>query len=611
MILGRTDSRGRLTFLLLVFMLFAGALVARLGWWQIARRDDLAASAQRQIYLRTEVPAVRGAIYDRSGTVVLADSVTRDRLVINPKRLRARDREALVTLLVDRLGLDGAAAGAIRDRLSSDQTYVVLARDLPPDDTEAILAAARAMGITGLGVESSQVRLYPQAGGGPLTSLAANLLGFVNREGSGQYGVEQYYQDLLSGSPTIVESDRDANGQPVRETQHIVSAGTPGSDLSLTIDAGLQLALEQEVMAAWVADTAKSVSAVVIDPYSGAILAEATYPSYDGNAYGTVASTDPGRFIDPVISEVYEPGSVFKMLTVIAGLESGTVTMDAKFNDTGMLKLDNGRTKVDDADRKAMGILKLEDAIALSRNVVAAKVALGLAPTTQEAATILHAVWIRLGFGAKTGVDVAGEVAGLVRDPADRVWREIDLANGAFGQGVAVTPLQLATAYAAMVNGGTLVSPHVVGAIDGKPVGVADRGRVLDAGLSPILTNLMHHVVSTVPFYRDRTLIPGYFVGGKTGTAQIWDAAANNWKSNVFNFSFVGYAGRRVGHPDLVVSVLIKEGTPDVRRVGQIAMPVMSFELFRRIATDAMGIPGLLPELPPIEPPVGRLGDWP
>lgn len=609
MILGRTDSRGRLVFLLLVFVLFAGALVARLGWWQVARRDDLAASAQRQIYLRTEVLAVRGTIYDRSGTVVLADSVTRDRLIANPTRLTARDREALVKIVAGRLGLDAAAADAVRQRLSSDRTYVVAMRDLARDDSETIVNAAEAMGITGLSVESAQVRLYPQSGGGPLTSLAANLLGFVNREGNGQYGVERYYQDLLAGSPTVVESDRDANGQPVQETQHIISAGTKGSDLSLTIDAGLQLAVEQEVMAAWVADTAKSVSAVILDPYSGAILAEATYPSYDGNDYGVVASTDPGRFIDPIISEVYEPGSVFKMLTVIAGLETGTVTMATKFNDTGTLKLDNGKTKVDDADRKPMGILRLDDAIAFSRNVVATKVALGLAPTTRQASTILHDVWTRMGFGSKTGVDIAGEVSGIVRDPANKAWRQIDLANGAFGQGIAVTPLQLATAYSAMVNGGTLITPHVVGAIDGKPVTVGDRGRVLAPAISPILTDLMNHVVSTVPFYRDRTLIPGYYVGGKTGTAQIWDSKANDWKSHVFNFSFVGYAGRQVGHPDLVVSVLIKEGTPNVRRVGQIAMPVMSFELFRRIATDAMGIPGLLPELPPVQDPTGRLGD--
>ena len=487
MILGRTDSRGRLLFLLLVFVVASGSIVARLTWWQVVRRDDLAASAHRQFYLRTEVPAQRGSIYDRSGTVVLASSVTRSRLTVNPTRLKATQRDALASILTEKLGLDDAAVAALQSRLASDKTYVVLAQDVAPDVTQAIVDATATAKVPGLGVEPTQVRLYPQSGGGPQTSLAAHLLGFVNRDGQGQYGVEQYYQSQLAGTPTIVESDRDANGQPVVETQHTIQAGTPGADLSLTIDAGLQLAVEQEVMAAWVADRAHSVSAVVMDPYTGAILAEATYPSYDANNYSTVAADDPGRFVDPVVSSIYEPGSVFKMPTVIAGLETGTATLDTKYNDSGTLKLDNGKTKIDDADRRPMGILALRDGIAWSRNVVAARVALGLAPTLQGASTVLHEVWTRLGFGAPTGIDVAGEVGGLVHDPATTPWRQIDLANGAFGQGVAVTPIQLAMAYAAMMNGGTLVTPHVVAAIDGKPVVVPDHGQVLDPSLSPKL----------------------------------------------------------------------------------------------------------------------------
>jgi len=596
--LGRTDSRGRLVFLLLAFVLAAGALVARLGWWQIARQPDLAEAAHRQIYLRAEVPAQRGTIYDRSGTVILAETISRDRLVADAKRLDTAQGEALITILTEVLGLDEAGIEAVRTRLATERSYVVVVRDLAPDASEAIRARVLEASLPGISFEAESLRTHPQAGGGPDTSLAAHLLGFVNREGKGQYGVEQFYQDALAGTPAIVESDRDANGKPVIETQHTVDAGTAGADLSLTIDASLQLALEQEVMSAWVADQAKSVSAVILDPYTGAVLAEATYPSYDADDYAAIAAADPGRFIDPVVSQVYEPGSVFKMLTVIAGLETGTVSMATEIDDTGTLELDGGRTKIDDADRKAMGVMRLEDAIAFSRNVVAAKVALGLAPTLDVASATLHEVWLRLGFGDQTGIDVAGEVAGLVRDPATTAWREIDLANGAFGQGVAVTPIQLAAAFSAMVNGGTLVSPHVVRSIDGATVDVPGRGQVVDPKLSPVLTNLMHHVVATVPFYRDRTLIPGYYVGGKTGTAQIWDSEIGNWKTGVFNFSFVGFVGRQGGHPDLVVAVRIDEGRPDVRRVGQLEMPVMSFELFRRIATDALSIPGLLPELP-------------
>ena len=596
--LGRTDSRGRLLFLLLAFVLASGALIARLGWWQVARQPDLADAAHRQIYLRAEVPAVRGAIYDRSGTIILAHTVSRNRVVIDGTRLEQAERIGVGTIIAEVLGLDEESLAVVATRLASERPYVVVVRDVETSAADEIRARVIAAGIRGVSFEVESVRVYPQSGGGPQTSLAAHLLGFVNRDGAGQYGVEQFYQEALAGTPAVVESDRDANGKPVIETQHTVDAGTPGADLSLTIDASLQLALEQEVMSAWVADRARSVSAVIIDPYSGEIMAEATYPSYDANDYAAIASLDPGRFVDPVVSDVYEPGSVFKMLTVIAGLETGTVDMATQIDDSGTLKLDGGRTKIDDADRRAMGMLSFEDAIALSRNVVAAKVALGLAPELQDASEILHEVWLRLGYGRKTGIDVSGEVSGLVRDPAKKAWREIDLANGSFGQGVAVTPLQLAVSYSAMVNGGTLVTPHVVKAIDGLPVEVPAGRPVMDASLSPKLTKLMNHVVSSVAYYRDRTLIPGYFVGGKTGTAQIWDTSIGNWKTGVFNFSFVGFVGRQEGRPDLVIALKINEGTPNVRRVGQLEMPAMSFELFRRIATDAMAIPGLLPDLP-------------
>ena len=605
--LGRTDSRGRLLFLLLAFVLAAGALIARLGWWQVARQPDLAEAAHRQIFLREEVPATRGAIYDRSGTVILAHTITRHRLVVDGTRLDLDDRTAIAAMLGEVLQLDETALAAATARLASDRAYVVVVRDIEPAASEALRARVLEAGIRGVAFETEAVRVYPQAGGGPGTSLAAHLLGFVNREGAGQYGVEQYNQERLAGTPDIVESDRDANGKPVIETRHTVEAGTAGADLSLTIDASLQLAVEQEVMSAWVADRARSVSAVIIEPYTGEILAEATYPSYNANDYSAIASVDPARFVDPVVSDVYEPGSVFKMLTVVAGLESGTVDLDTEIDDSGTLELDGGRTKIDDADRKAMGLMTFEDAIAFSRNVVAAKVALGLAPNVQASSELLHEVWLRMGYGTRTGIDVSGEVAGLVRDPATTAWREIDLANGSFGQGVAVTPLQLAVSYSAMVNGGTLVVPHVVRAVDGLPVEVPGRGSVIDASLSPRLVDLMHHVIATVPLYRDRTLIPGYFVGGKTGTAQIWDTAIGNWKTGVFNFSFVGFVGRRSGHPDLVVALKINEGTPNVRRVGQLEMPVMSFELFRRIATDALASPGLLPELPGEAVPVVKV----
>jgi cell division protein FtsI/penicillin-binding protein 2 len=605
--LGRTDSRSRLLVLLVVFVIGSLALTARLAYWQVVDRERLASEALAQTTITLATPSKRGDVYDRTGTVVLATSVQRERLVAAPDQLTPDRRRATVAELTRILGLDEAAAVAIRDRLASNAKYLILRYGLERAVADQIRDAIGGKRVFGLSLEPEPERVYPQVGGGPDSTLAAHILGFVNREGTGQYGVEQAYQATLAGEPRVVVTQRDASGQPIIDEATVSQSGMPGTDLRLTIDAGLQLRVEQELLAAWVADRAKRASAVVMDPYTGEIYAMATYPSYDANDYKSIATEDPGRFIDPVVSTVYEPGSVFKMMTAAAALEAGTVTPSTRIKDVGTLRLDKGKTKIDDADRKGMGWMSFEDGIAYSRNVVAAKVALGLGKTTRESSSILYDMWLRLGYGQRTGIDVAGEVGGIMRDPGLTTWREIDLANGAFGQGVAVTPIQLATAYAALVNGGTMVQPHVVKAIGDRDVVAASRGRVVEPGLSTTLVKMMQHVVTEVPFYRNRTLVPGYDVGGKTGTAQIWDAKANDgrgaWKHNLFNYSFVGFIGRETGVADLVVAIRIEEAKPTVVKVGRLEMPVMSFELFRRIAHDAITTPDLLAFRPSVPIP--------
>ncbi len=597
--LGRTDSRTRALLLLVAFVVIAGSLGARLAYWQVVRRDELAAKALQQSSMRYEIPAKRGSIYDRTGTVVLATSVSRDRLAANPSSLSRLRRIEVAASLVKLLGLEGDAATTLTSRMMSDSPYRILARDLEPEISDRIraMSAGKDPELSGLILEPEQLRLYPQPGGGPRSTLAAHLLGFVNREGAGQYGVEQFYQDDLAGLETVVAAQRDSSGNAVPDTSTVIEDGYPGQNLTLTIDASLQVAVEQELLSAWIADRAKRVSAVVMDPYTGEVYAYASYPSYDANEYQAIAADDPGVFVDPVVSTVYEPGSVFKMMTATAALGTGTVTMKTKIRDTGTLRVDGGRSRVDDADHKAMGPMTFEDAIAYSRNVVAAKVALKLGKTTTQASTRLYDTWRKLGFGARTGIDVAGEVAGIVRDPAVTRWREIDLANGAFGQGVAVTPIQLAQAYSAMLNGGILVQPRVVKAVGDRETAPVAHERVMSEKLATSLTKLMNHVVTEVDFYRTRTLIPGFEVGGKTGTAQIWDSAKKAWKVNLFNYSFVGYVARQPGRPDLAIAVRIEEGTPTVVRLGHLEMPVMVFELFRRIAHNAINTPDLVSDV--------------
>jgi cell division protein FtsI/penicillin-binding protein 2 len=596
--LGRTDSRRRLLVLLTVFAVGSLALFARTAYWQVLNGDLLLARAAAQTTVRIEVAGRRGDVYDRTGTVLLATTIDRDRLVAAADQL-ARDPAARTRTgdeLVRLLKLDEPAAVTLRQKLASERPYIVIARGIEPSVAERIRQALRDERIEHVALEAEPERVYPQAGGGPESSLAAHVLGFVNRANAGQYGIEQAYQETLAGAPRIMVAQRDVNGRPMPETAVVEAPGSIGEDVRLTIDASLQLALEQELLAAWIADEAKSVSAVVMDPYTGAVYAEATYPSYDANDYRTIADESPSRFIDPVVSNVYEPGSVFKMMTAVSALESGTVTRTTPIKDVGTLRLDNGESKIDNADHRGMGWITFEDGIAYSRNVVAAKVALDLGESTYESASMLYDTWRKLGFGQKSGIDLAGEASGsaYVRDPAVAPWSEIDLANGAFGQGVAVTPIQLAAAYAALANGGILVQPHVVSGIGPRDITVADRGRVVPKKISRTLLRMMDHVVQEVSFYRDRTQVPGYHVGGKTGTAQIWDAKKKDWKHNLFNFSFVGYIGREAGSPDLVVAVRIEEGRPRLPRLGHLEMPVMSFELFRRIATDAIRTPDLL-----------------
>ena len=383
--------------------------------------------------------------------------------------------------------------------------------------------------------------------------------------------------------------------RPRRSTQ----AGVPGEDLRLTIDASLQLALEQELLAAYIADKAKSVSAVVMDPYTGEIYAQATYPSYDANALPRHRRGRPGALRRPD-----------RVARLRAGLgvqdddrrrrpwRAGTVTPTTKIKDVGTLKLDNGQSKIDNADRKGMGWITFEDGIAYSRNVVAAKVALGARATRprESSALPVRRRGARSGFGPadRHRPRRRGRPASCATRRSTP-WSEIDLANGAFGQGVAVTPIQLATAYAAMLNGGTLVQPHVV-----KSVGTTSRtgdraghgrraGRVSDQLVGRWPTTSSTRSRSTATGRR----VPGYHVGGKTGTAQIWDAETRALEAQPLQLLVRRiHRARGSGDPDLIVAVRIEEGTPTVARVGQLEMPVMSFELFRRIATNAITTPG-------------------
>jgi cell division protein FtsI/penicillin-binding protein 2 len=604
--LGRTDSRGRLLLLLVVLVIVSGGMTARLAYWQLSQHEQLATlSAQDNSTLQRVVPARRGTIYDRTGTVVLAETVDRFRLVADLHDLTDVQRKRDADALVDYLALDPGPEATLRKAMAGTGYYVILATNIDAQTANDIDTAQKNGALPEMTLELTPVRVYPQAGGAPHTSLAAQMLGFVNAAGAGQYGLEQEYNKVLAGKPEIISVDPNTPGPA---GQHIIDPGVDGLDIRTTIDAGLQLQVEQEVFSTWLADKAKTVSAVVMDPHTGAMLAEASYPSYDANQYSAVASQDPSLFSDPVISEVYEPGSTFKMLTASAALDSKTTALTTKINDTGVMELPGGQ-EVADADRKNTGWRTFADIIAWSRNVGASQAAFRLGKTTATASAALYKTWQTYSIGTATGIDLAGEVTGIARNPTTTPWAQIDLANASFGQGVAVTPIQILKAYSEMANGGFAVTPHVAQQESSATASAsAGPARVISAALSDQLTGLMKYVVTAVPSYHQATWIPNYYVGGKTGTAQIWDPTLNKgkggWMENIYNYSFYGWVG--TDKPDLSIGVVIYQGTPTKVGQGILDMPMESTELFRRVATDAVVTEKIPPSKNGPPPPSGK-----
>ncbi len=574
--LGRTDSRVRLILLLCFLGLFAGALGLRLAYWQIGQGDDLRRRANDQLARPIEAQTRRGEILDSRGTV-LATTGYRDRLAAYPDLLNPVDRPKVAHRIGAILELDGRDLDQLVDTFESAVAYTIVARRLTQEQSDLVREGLRSKDLAALALEPQPVRFYPNSGGSPDTTLASQLLGFVTDEGQGSYGIEQYGQDLLAGASGAT-ADLGADAQAVPQT---------GGDMQLTIDASLQLRLEKELYAAWVADRAPRVTGLVMDPDTGAILAWASVPGYDANEYADTADSAPELFSDPIVSQVYEPGSVMKMVTAAAALEEGVVTLNTPVTDAKVLRL--GPNEVRNGDLGSAGVVPFEDIIARSRNVGTGRVALSLGETTEEGAVVLYDMWQRLGIGRPTGIELGNESAGIVADPTLTPWPSIDLVNRSFGQGVAVTPLQLATGFSAMINGGRLPVPHLIAA-PGDPAAddEAQGQQVMETDLSVLLRQLMVHVVETGPHYADETLIPGYVVGGKTGTAQIWDHRAGAWMEDTYNHTFVGFVGAE--RPEAVILVRIHDTKPRVKRKWGMTLEMSSNALFRRIALDTISV---------------------
>jgi len=506
--LARTDSRARALVLLVVAAIAATAIGARLVWWQVAQQEWLATMALGQLTQQEQLPAERGEITDVNGEL-LATSVELQSVFATPPTVD--DAAAAARRLAPILDIP---ARELRARLDRDGPWVWLKRRVSPQTAERI----RSLDLRGIGMLPETKRVYPVDGVATDTTIAAQLIGFVDVDGQGQYGIEAGENGLLAGTPGAVTAQEDVIGRRIADSATLLLEPTNGADLRLTLDAGVQHLLEQEMWRTFRKNGAVGVTGIIMNAETGAILGMASYPSYDANEFAT---TDGDRFSNPAVARQYEPGSVMKAFTVAAALDAGAITLDDTFEDDNNLRL--AGVRIQNADRYDQpyghGSITASDVLALSNNVGAAKIGLQLGRNE------LHEAFLRFGFGATTGIELAGEATGTVWDPdGPNASGDLTAAQNAFGQGLSLTPVQLVAGYASFANGGLLVTPHVVS-------GWTDPDGTYHVAQQPPPERIMRPETATTMIelltnaiddgIAKGAQIPGYTVAGKTGTAQI------------------------------------------------------------------------------------------
>jgi cell division protein FtsI/penicillin-binding protein 2 len=509
-VLARTDSRARALFLLIVAAMLATLVGGRLVFWQVIDRERLAAMALNQLAQNEEIPAERGEIRDTNG-VLLATSIEVQSVYAIPPKVKEGDPESAATLLASVLAMD---VNDLRARLTGKDPWVWLRRRLDPQMAERVAA----LDIPGIGMLPETRRVYPIDGVAPETTLGAQLLGFVNVDGQGQYGVEGAKDALLAGLPGSVSAQEDVIGRRIADSVYELRPPVDGADLRLTLDAGLQHILEAAMWGTYQTNQAQGVTGLVMDVHTGAIMAMASFPSFDGNTYG---STSPELFTDPAVSRQYEPGSVMKAFTIAAALDAGAIDLQTTVLDDNNLRIADVR--IQNADRYTKpygnGEITAGDVLKLSDNVGAAKIGLLLGRQP------LYEAFKRFGFGAPTGVDIAGEASGVVWNPdGPNATGDLTAAQNAFGQGLSVTAVQLVAGYAAIANGGLLVTPHVIAGWTG-PDGVYHETdvqpgeRIMREATATTMVRLLTEAVDDGR--AQPAAIPGYSIAGKTGTAEV------------------------------------------------------------------------------------------
>lgn len=555
-------SAARVRALFALFAVLTVVLSARVAYWQTVGRAALLARATEQVRSDEVVHARRGTIRDRNGAI-LAASVDLRSLYAVPALVA--DKAAVARSLGVLLGRDESS---ILARLTSGADWVFIQRWLP----EATANAVADLHVAGLGFVKEPKRLYPDG------DLAAHLLGFVNDDGAGQGGVEGRYDALLRGTNGSLVVERDPADRRIALGLQREVAPQNGADLTLTVDLAIQTSAERELRAAVAREHAAGGSIVALDPRSGAVLAMASYPTFQP---GAVAIAKPEWLRDRVVGWAYEPGSVMKAITMAAGLQDGVITPATRYVDVGYA--DIGGRRLYNALHEAWGPSNMTQVLEHSANAGAVFVAKKLGEQR------LYDEIKAFGLGSPTGVDLAGEIGGIVRPLAE--WYPVDLGTAAFGQGLTVTPLQLATVYAAVANGGILYRPFVVASWHGadgehRTVPVAVR-RVVSKATASTLRDML--VASVDHGLAHGAELAGYSVAGKTGTAQI-ASPGGGYVDGQYISSFAGFVP--ASQPYMVVVVVLE------RPRSELYGTTTAMAVFRAVAQDTLRYAHIQPDRP-------------
>jgi cell division protein FtsI/penicillin-binding protein 2 len=537
---------------------------ARAAWLQAVKAPSLESLAQGQQRETISLPAHRGTVYDRMG-VELAIGEEATTVYANPSQIR---QPAVVAAAVARdLELDEEAVAALLSDRSKG--FVYLARKADP--AKAKLLERRE--IVGLGFYPEERRTYPQR------RIGATLLGYAGLDNEGLAGLELQYDEVLSGRDGRETIVRDPFGRllDVVEAKPVHE----GRDVHLTLDHRLQAEVEKILRQTRVAWSAKAATAIVLDPRTGGVLAMAVEPGFDANAYGE-QTLEAQR--NRAVTDTYEPGSTFKVVTVGAALEEGLVGPQTSFVlDYSIQVADR---VIHDAEERGTETMTVSQILSRSSNVGAITLAIMLRRDRL-------ASWIeRFGFGAKTGIDFPGESQGIVLESED--WTGSTIGNVPLGQGIAVTPIQMAAAYATIANGGRWIRPHLIDRIGDRRIDPGERRRVLSERTANLLTAMMRDVVSGGTGVEAQ--VPGYTVAGKTGTAAKPDPSGG-YSDTRYVASFVGFAPATA--PRVVVLVAVDEPQGTIWG-GTVAAPA-----FAKIAEFALQYLEVRPDAPETLPAAG------